>query len=193
MRPDSGDVLVTGANGGVGSVAVALLASLGYRVVASTGRLDETDYLKSLGAAQVLLRSEIDYGKRPMESVRWAGAVDNVGGEMLDTLLLHMAPLGRILICGAMSSGYTDVKMEQGPRNYMRICTNQLTVQGFLLLFYRDQLAEGAKQMAQWVAEGKLYVEENIVEGFEHAPSLLPTMFTGKRPGKLLLKVADPV
>jgi NADPH-dependent curcumin reductase CurA len=111
---------------------------------------------------------------------------------MLDTLLLHMAARGRILICGAMSSGYTDVKL-QGPSNYMRICTHMLTVQGILLFFYRDRLAEGAAQLARWVAEGKLHVEQHVVEGFEKAPELLPTMFTGKRPGKLLLHVGDPV
>ncbi|MBR0725570.1 MDR family NADP-dependent oxidoreductase [Bradyrhizobium manausense] len=116
---------------------------------------------------------------------------DNVGGDMLDTLFLHMAPKGRILICGAMSSGYTDVKL-QGPRNYMRICTHQLTMQGILLFFYRDQIAEGAARLGQWVMEGKLLVEEDMHEGFEKAPSLLPTMFTGKAPGKLILHVADP-
>ena len=115
---------------------------------------------------------------------------DNAGGEILDTLFLHMAPRGRVLICGAMSSGNTDVKL-QGPRNYMRICTHQLTVQGILLFFYADQLAEGASQLGQWVAEGRLHVAENVVEGFERAPELLPTLFTGKAPGKLVLHVAD--
>ncbi|MFC8672144.1 hypothetical protein ACFUEN_05690 [Streptomyces griseorubiginosus] len=110
---------------------------------------------------------------------------------MLDTLLLHTAPRGRVLICGAMSSGYTDVRL-QGPTNYMRICTHQLTVRGILLFFYADRLAEGAAQLGAWVREGRLHVAEEVVEGFERAPALLPTMFSGKQPGKLLLKVADP-
>ena len=96
-----------------------------------------------------------------------------------------------MLICGAISSGYTEFK-QQGPQNFIRVCSHMLTVQGFLLLFYRDRLAEGAQQLGRWVAEGKLHVEESLFEGFEKAPELLPTMFSGKSPGKLLLKVANP-
>ncbi len=117
---------------------------------------------------------------------------DNAGGDILDTLLLHMAPRGRILICGAMSSGYTGVKL-RGPENYMRICTHQLTVQGILLFYYAEQIPAAAGQIGQWVMEGKLRAVENRHEGFENAPLLLPTMFTGKDPGKLVLHLADPV
>lgn len=117
---------------------------------------------------------------------------DNVGGDTLDALLLHMAPQGRVLICGAMSSGYTDVQI-QGPRNYMQICTQMLTVKGIHLFFYRDRLEEGAAHLACLLAEGRLGVEENVFEGFEKAPELLPTIFSGKKPGKLLLKVGEPV
>jgi len=74
----------------------------------------------------------------------------------------------------------------------MRICAQQLTVQGILLFFYRDRLQEGATALARWVQQGELHVAEDIHEGFEQAPSLLPTMFTGKSPGKLILKVGDP-
>ncbi len=86
LDQSAGPVVVTGATGGVGSVAVDLLAGRGYSVTAVTGKADATDYLKSLGAANVLLRKDIDYGKRPMEKALWAGAVDNVGGEMLTWL-----------------------------------------------------------------------------------------------------------
>jgi NADPH-dependent curcumin reductase CurA len=116
---------------------------------------------------------------------------DNVGGEILDTLLLHMADGGRILICGAISSGYNEAKM-QGPSNYMQICAHQLTVKGILLPFYKDQIGAGVAKLAKWVKEGKLRVEEEVIEGFQRAPELLPTMYTVKNPGKLLLHVADP-
>jgi NADPH-dependent curcumin reductase len=117
---------------------------------------------------------------------------DNVGGEILDTMLLHMADRGRVLICGAISSGYDEKKM-QGPSNYMQICAHQLTVQGILLPFYRDQFGEAMAALAKWVKEGKLRVKEEVVEGFQRAPELLPTMYTVKNPGKLLLHVADLV
>jgi NADPH2:quinone reductase len=100
QTPARGPVVVTGATGGVGSIAIDMLAGRGYEVVAVTGKAESVDYLKSLGAAQVLLRGEIDYGKRPMESVRWAGAVDNVGGEMLTWLTRTVDNWGNIASIG---------------------------------------------------------------------------------------------
>jgi acrylyl-CoA reductase (NADPH) len=84
LRPDSGEVLVTGASGGVGSVAVALLSSLGYAVVASTGKLNESDYLMALGATAVMDRAELaGASTRPLQKERWAGVVDSVGSHTL--------------------------------------------------------------------------------------------------------------
>lgn len=197
LKVQPGDtVVVSAATGATGSLAGGIAKTLGAkRVIGIAGGPEKCRWLvEQAGYDFAIDYQHEDIGER-LDELCPQGVdkyFDNVGGDMLDTLLLHMVPRGRILICGAMASGYTDVKL-QGPQNYMRICTHMLTVQGILLFFYRDQLAEGVKQMAQWVAEGKLHVEENVVEGFEHAPSLLPTMFTGKRPGKLLLKVADPV
>ena len=91
-------MLVTGASGGVGSVAVALLAELGYRVVASTGRESLTDYLKELGATDVIPR--FDAPKRPLASARWASAVDGVGGDTLAAILPEMATGGSVAVYG---------------------------------------------------------------------------------------------
>lgn len=100
-RPESGEVVVTGASGGVGSTAVAILANLGYNVVASTGRTALHDYLKSLGASDIIERSELARtSKRPLESGRWAGAVDTVGGDTLATVLRTMAYNGAVAACG---------------------------------------------------------------------------------------------
>lgn len=100
QTPARGPVVVTGATGGVGSIAIDMLAGRGYEVVAVTGKADSVDYLKSLGASQVLLRGGIDYGKRPMESVRWAGAIDNVGGETLTWLTRTVDNWGNIASIG---------------------------------------------------------------------------------------------
>ena len=86
LTPKGGPVVVTGATGGVGSIAVDMLARRGYEVVAVTGKADALPYLGKLGAHAVLLRSEIDFGKRPLERAQWQGAIDNVGGEMLTWL-----------------------------------------------------------------------------------------------------------
>ncbi|WP_417736841.1 MDR family oxidoreductase [Rosistilla oblonga] len=88
LTPGQGEVLVTGAAGGVGSIATAVLGKLGYQVAAVTGRPETADYLKSLGAARIIPRGEIDtVSKKPLESETWAGCVDAVGGEMLARVL----------------------------------------------------------------------------------------------------------
>jgi acrylyl-CoA reductase (NADPH) len=100
LKPGSGEVLVTGAGGGVGSVAVALLAGLGHTVVASTGRADTHDYLRSLGAASVLDRAELEMAGRPLDKERWAGAVDSVGSQTLATVLAQTVYGGAVAACG---------------------------------------------------------------------------------------------
>jgi acrylyl-CoA reductase (NADPH) len=100
VRPGDGDVLVTGAAGGVGGVAVAVLAKLGYCVVASTGRLNETDYLQSLGAAEVIDRATLSQPGRPLGKERWAGAVDTVGSHTLANVCAGMRYNGVVTACG---------------------------------------------------------------------------------------------
>lgn len=101
LTPDSGEVVVTGATGGVGSIATALLANLGYRVVASTGRTEAHAYLNSLGVADIIDRRVLaEPSNRPLESSRWAGAVDTVGGDTLASLLKQMAYRASIAACG---------------------------------------------------------------------------------------------
>jgi putative YhdH/YhfP family quinone oxidoreductase len=105
LKPGSGPVAVTGATGGVGSVAVDILAALGYEVTAITGKAAETDYLKGLGAKSVLLRSDIDLAKiKPLDKATWAGAVDNLGGDMLSWLASTMNIDGRLAAVGLAAS-----------------------------------------------------------------------------------------
>jgi len=101
LAPNKGKVIVTGATGGVGSLAIRMLSQLGYQVVALTGKPTEREYLRSLGASEVLLRSEIDFAsKRPMEKALWAGALDSVGGETLAWLTRTMQQNGSIACFG---------------------------------------------------------------------------------------------
>ena len=100
VMPASGEVLVTGANGGVGSVAVALLAKLGYTVVASTGRVQEADYLKALGAAEIIDRAQLSAPGKPLAKERWAGAVDTVGSYTLANVCASMKYRGTVAACG---------------------------------------------------------------------------------------------
>src|SRR5450432_1218000 len=100
VAPDRGEVLVTGANGGVGGVAIALLSKLGYRVVAVTGRPAESDYLKYLGAAEVLDRDSFSSPGKPLGKERWAGAVDVVGSHVLANVCATTKYGGTVAACG---------------------------------------------------------------------------------------------
>ncbi|EGL53185.1 zinc-binding alcohol dehydrogenase [Methylophaga aminisulfidivorans MP] len=102
VLPDSGPVLVTGASGGVGSIAISLLAKRQYNVVASTGRIEEQgEYLKSLGASEIIHREELSSPSgRPLDSERWAGAIDSVGGETLASILRQTQYRGSVAACG---------------------------------------------------------------------------------------------
>jgi acrylyl-CoA reductase (NADPH) len=100
VTPDKGEILVTGAAGGVGSVAISLLAKLGYTVVASTGRASEADYLKGLGASDLIDRNDLSEAGRPMAKERWAGAVDAVGSHTLANICASLKYGGTVAACG---------------------------------------------------------------------------------------------
>lgn len=105
VRPDDGEILVTGATGGVGSVAVAILDKLGYRVIAATGKLSEKDFLLGLGAAEVVSREEVLLGiDQPLMTARWAGVVDVVGGDMLAAAIKSTHYDGTVTCCGLVGS-----------------------------------------------------------------------------------------
>lgn len=100
IRPEDGEVLVTGANGGVGSFAIALLAGLGYQVVASTGRADEADYLTRLGAASIIDRSRLSEPGKPLAKEQWAAAIDSVGSHTLANVCAGIRYRGIVAACG---------------------------------------------------------------------------------------------
>ena len=105
LSPDKGPVIVTGATGGVGSVAIEILARLGYKVVALTGKEQETAYLKNIGAAEVMLRGSIDLTKiKPLDRATWAGAIDNLGGDVLSWLASTMQVGGTLAAVGLAAS-----------------------------------------------------------------------------------------
>jgi NADPH2:quinone reductase len=104
QKPSMGPIVVTGASGGVGSVAVDLFAKLGYEVVAVSGKPEADGFLKALGAARILRRQDIDLGKRPLETAQWGGALDNVGGEILTWLTRTVDSWGNIASIGLAAS-----------------------------------------------------------------------------------------
>ena len=114
VTPDDGEIVVTGASGGVGSIAVALLAKAGFNVAAVSGKTTAEKFLKSLGASQVLPRSEVqDSSHKPLLGARWAGAVDTVGGNTLATLLRSTRRAGCVTACGLV--GGADLNLSVYP------------------------------------------------------------------------------
>lgn len=112
VKPDAGDILVTGATGGVGSIAVAILAKAGYRVVAATGKAAEKDYLLALGAAEIIGRDEVLAGsERPMMKERWAGVVDVAGGETLVAAIKATRYGGAVTCCGLVASAELNLNV----------------------------------------------------------------------------------
>ncbi len=104
QRPEQGPICVTGASGGVGSIAVAILAALGYRVVAVSGRREHHGYVASLGAHEVATPEDLGLGSRPLETAKFAGAIDNVGGDLLAALTRHVGLWGNIAVLGNAAS-----------------------------------------------------------------------------------------
>ena len=105
VNPEDGNIVVSGATGGVGSVALSLLSKLGYQTVAITGKESESDYLRNLGASEIISRATfLAVDNRPLLSARYAGAIDTVGGRVLENILKTLLPLGAVTTCGSVSS-----------------------------------------------------------------------------------------
>lgn len=105
VTPDKGKILVTGATGGVGSMAVAILNKLNYQVTASTGKLEQSDYLKNIGASEIISRNEVNItSPKPLFDKKWIGAIDNVGGNTLSTIIKSLDHRGVACVCGMVDS-----------------------------------------------------------------------------------------
>ena len=115
---------------------------------------------------------------------------DNVGGDILDTVLTRINRKARIVICGAISQ-YNNTTPVKGPSNYLSLLVNRARMEGIVVFDWADRYGEGVKQIAQWMREGKFKSREDIVEGLPTFPETLNMLFEGKNFGKLVLKVAD--
>ena len=140
LTPDQGEVVVTGASGGVGSVAIALLARKGFQVVAVTGRSSEADYLTGLGASSIVDRAELQGKMRPLDKERWAGAVDVAGGTVLANLLSMMRYRGVVSACGL--AGGMDLPASVAP----------FILRGVRLIGIDSVMCPKAERIAAWQA-----------------------------------------
>ena len=181
-QPDTGEVLVTGAAGGVGSIAVALLAGLGYTVAASTGRPQEGEYLKFLGAAKIVDRNELSSAGKPLQAERWTGVVDTVGSHTLANVCAQAKWNSAVAACG----------LAQGadfPATVMPFILRGVTLYGINSVFVPNDIRAKAWQLiAQHVDRAKL--EQMTVEiGLSQAIAYAPSVLDGKVRGRTVVDV----
>lgn len=191
-RPQGGDtVVVSGAAGAVGMVVGQIARIKGCRAVGIAGGADKCRYLvQELG-----FDAAIDYKRDDLKQAlktHCPGGVnvyfDNVGGEILDCVLTRLARGARIVICGAISQ-YNNARI-QGPSNYLSLLVNRASMTGFVVFDYAARYAEAAREIAGWMAAGRLKSREHIVNGLETFPETLLMLFCGANLGKLVLQVA---
>ena len=182
VTPDKGPVVVTGAAGGVGSVAIALLAKLGYRVIASTGRVGESDYLKGLGASEIMDRSELSAPAKALGKDRWAGAVDAVGSHTLANVLSMTKYGGTVAACG----------LAQGmdlPTSVAPFILRGVTLAGVdSVMAPKPIRVEAWSRLARDVDKSKLHAM-TVTRPLADVMSLAPEILAGKIRGRVVLEV----
>jgi acrylyl-CoA reductase (NADPH) len=184
LRPGSGDVLVTGAAGGVGSVAVALLSRLGHRVVASTGRPEQRSYLTELGAADLIDRTILAAKpSRPLDSERWAGAIDAVGDATLATILTQLKYRASVAACGL--AGGSDLPATVIP--FLLRGVNLLGIDS--VMCPRPERIEAWERLARDLPLDKLEAITQTVPLAE-VPALAPRILRGEVRGRVVIDLA---
>ena len=191
-KPQEGEtVVISGAAGAVGGAAGQIAKIKGARAVGIAGGAEKCRYIvEELG-----YDAAIDYKSEDLDAALARHCpdgidvyFDNVGGEILDAALTRLARNARVIICGAISQ-YNATGAIEGPSNYLSLLVNHASMTGFVVSDYGDRYAEGAKEMAGWLAEGKLTSREDVAEGLERFPETLLRLFAGENTGKLVLKV----
>ncbi len=182
VTPQRGDILVTGANGGVGSIAIAILSGLGYRVVASTGRPAESEYLRSLGAAEIIDRKALSEPGAPIASERWAGAVDSVGSLTLANVLAKTRYRGVVAACG----------LAQGmdlPASVLPFILRNVTLAGIDSVNAPQEVRiEAWSRLARDLDLSKLARTTHVV-GLAEVPAIVGRMFEGRVQGRTVVDV----
>ncbi|HXZ59276.1 MAG TPA: oxidoreductase [Steroidobacteraceae bacterium] len=183
QTPQGGPVVVTGATGGVGSVAIDMLATRGYRVIAVSGKPDAADYLKALGAAEVLDRRSLDLGSRPLEAARFAGAIDNLGGEVLTWLTRTVDFWGNIASIGLASS--PELKTTVMP----------FILRGVALLGINSSATRREWRLAVWQRIATDLRPRQLARivtrtiGFDELPQAFPDYIAGRVTGRTLVRI----
>jgi NADPH-dependent curcumin reductase CurA len=191
-QPQPGEtVVVSGAAGAVGQVVGQVAKIKGCRVVGIAGGSEKCDYVvRELG-----FDACVDYKagdvKKPLRQHAPEGVdvyFDNVGGDILDTVLTQIRRKARIVICGAISQ-YNNTTPVKGPANYLSLLVNRARMEGMVVFDWAPRYGEAVKQLGTWLRESRLKSREDLVDGIEHFQEALLKLFSGENLGKLLLRV----
>ena len=189
----SGPVVVSGAAGSVGSLVIQIAKLKQCRVVGVAGGARKYAWLTD----ELELDGAIDYKSEDVVSrVRELCPdgvdlfFDNVGGQILDAVLDHIAIGARVVLCGAIS-GYNDFEQRPGIRNHYRLIIRRGAMRGFLVFDHMDRVPEAIGDLAEWAAAGRIKNRVDVVEGLENTLDAFNRLFTGENLGKQLVKIAD--
>jgi NADPH-dependent curcumin reductase len=192
-NPKAGEtVVVSGAAGAVGQTVGQVAKHKGCRVVGIAGGKDKCDFVVN----ELGFDACIDYKNESVKDGLKAHCpngvdiyFDNVGGDILDTVLTRINLKARIIICGAISQ-YNNTTPVKGPANYLSLLVNRARMEGIVVFDYADRYPVAVAEMAKWMKEGTFKTREDIVQGLEKFPDALLMLFEGKNFGKLVLQVA---
>ncbi|EKN3362282.1 oxidoreductase [Yersinia ruckeri] len=184
ITPESGEIVVTGASGGVGSTAIALLAALGYQVAAISGRETNYDYLMALGAKRILPRSDFSDASRPLEKQLWAGAIDTVGDTLLAKILAQMNYNGTVAACG-LAGGYTL------PTTVMPFILRNVRLQGIDSIMTPQDRRRIAWQRLLDILPESFYQQAGREITLEQAAAVAAELINNQVTGRTLVKVRN--
>jgi NADPH-dependent curcumin reductase CurA len=193
-KPQAGDtVLVSGAAGATGSVAVQIAKALGCKVIGIAGTPAKCGWVTDVAGADACIDYKAEDVATRIKELAPNGVnviFENVGGEILEAGLVNLAMHARVVLCGGISSyNAEDISQTQGIRPYMQLTIMRARMEGFIVLDYASRFGEGLQALARLMAEGKLKAAEDIQEGFENCPATLRRLFEGKNLGKQVLKL----
>ena len=185
VKPTDGQVIVTGATGGVGSVALNILSKLGYNTVAVSGKMEEQEFLRILGAKEIILRSDfLKLDKKPILSARYAGAIDTVGGEYLENILKTLNPQGMVATCGSVAG--TNLNISVFPFILRGITLTGISAQNYPLELRPEM----------WEKLGKAWRPDYLLQNFNEItlnelPKAIELILQGKLKGRTIVNMVD--
>jgi NADPH-dependent curcumin reductase CurA len=195
-RPEPGDtVLVSGAAGATGSIAVQLAKAAGCRTIGIAGGPRKCAWVRDVAGADACIDYKNENVWRRLAKLAPQGVdvvFDNVGGDILEAAIMSLAVRGRIVICGAISNYAADPREQKGVRFLLNLAMKRARMEGFIVFDYEARYPEAIAALSALVAAGKLRSAEDVQHGFANIPATLNRLFEGENVGKQLLKLADP-